>query len=198
MVDVKKTEANIEAQRPSSMHPKKFALWLFMVTVVMLFAAFTSAYLVRRDAGDWLIFQLPSYLLGSTIIILISSATMHLAYLAAKKDNFATLKLYTALTFVLGITFLIMQVMAWGNLVEQGVYLGGATSNPAGSFVYVFTILHGVHLISGVFCMIWVLVRSFQSKIHSKKMLTMDLCATYWHFLGLLWVYLYVFLLINN
>ena len=193
-----KTKTLENAQRPLSMHPKKFALWLFMVTVVMLFAAFTSAYLVRRDAGNWLLFNLPSLLNVNTVVIILSSVTMQLAYWAAKKDELEKLKLYILATTILGIAFLVLQVFAWGQLVDGGIFFGGKGSNPAGSFLYVFTGLHGFHLISGVIYLLVVLFKTFNYQVHSKNMLQIEMCTTYWHFLDLLWVYLYVFLLINN
>jgi cytochrome c oxidase subunit III len=184
-----------EAKRPLSMHPKKFALWLFIVTVIMIFAALTSAYIVRQADGNWLIFELPDLFLVTTAIILTSSGTMHWAYMSVKKDNLETAKIAIVLTTILGIVFLIGQFMAWGELVKNSVYLVG---NPAGSFVYVISGLHGIHIIGGVVFLIIVLVSVFQLKIHSKNLLRIEMCATYWHFLDVLWLYLFVFLLLNR
>ena len=129
-----------EPKRPLAMHPQKFAMWLFIVSVVMIFAALTSAYIVRQAEGNWLIFELPKILWVNSGAIIISSLCMHWAYLAAKKDNLEQVKLATALTVVIAIGFLIGQVMAWGDMVDSQVYLVG---NPSGSFVYILTGLHG-------------------------------------------------------
>ena len=177
------------------MHPKKFALWLFIVTVIMIFAALTSAYIVRQADGNWMIFELPNLFLVTTAIILLSSVTMHWAYLSVKKDNLETAKLAIALTTILGISFLVDQYMAWGELVKNSIHLVG---NPSGSFVYVISGLHGFHIVGGVVFLIIVLVSIFQLKIHSKNLLRIEMCATYWHFLGGLWLYLFVFLLLNR
>ncbi|HEY8399970.1 MAG TPA: cytochrome c oxidase subunit 3 [Cytophagaceae bacterium] len=185
-------------QKPLSMHPKKFALWLFLVTVVMIFAALTSAYIVRKGDGNWLNVEIPSIFWVNTLFIVTSSVTMHLAYLSAKKNNFGNLKLYIIITSILGISFLVGQFIGWGKLVDMGVFFGGKESNPAGSFVYVFTGLHGFHLISGVFVLLVVLVKSFRLEVHSKNMTLIEMCATYWHFLDGLWVYLFIFLLLNH
>jgi len=88
-----------------SMHPLKFALWLFIVTVVMIFAALTSAYIVRQSEGNWLIFELPSIFLINTVILVSSSITMHLSYMAAKKNNFKQLKLFMILTAAFSFDF---------------------------------------------------------------------------------------------
>ena len=177
------------------MHPKKFALWLFIVTVIMIFAALTSAYIVRQADGNWVIFELPRLFLVTTAIILSSSVTMHWAYLSVKKDNLEAAKLAIALTTILGISFLVGQYMAWGELVKNSIHLVG---NPSGSFVYVISGLHGLHIMGGVVFLIIVLVSIFQVKIHSKNLLRIEMCATYWHFLGGLWLYLFVFLLLNR
>lgn len=187
-----------EPQKPLSMHPKKFAFWLFLVTVLMIFAALTSAYIVRRADGGWLEFQLPSIFWLNSIIIIVSSVTMQLAYFAAKKDSLEKTKLYLLITSLLGLAFLVGQFYAWGDLVEINVFFGGKGSNPSGSFLYVLTGLHGLHLISAVIFLWVVFAQSFKYKVHSKSMLVIECCTTYWHFLGGLWIYLFGFLLLNH
>ncbi|GAB3653884.1 hypothetical protein GCM10028791_24230 [Echinicola sediminis] len=183
------------AEQPIAMHPKKFALWLFIVSVVMIFAALTSAFIVRQGEGNWLEYDLPEILWFTSGVILLSSASMHWAYVSAKKDQMSSLKLALSITTILGLAFLVGQWFSWVALVERDVYFVG---NPAGSFMYVLTGLHGVHLISGVIFLIIVLFSSFKYSIHSKRMNTMEMCATYWHFLGGLWLYLFAFLLLNH
>ena len=183
------------AEQPISMHPKKFALWLFIVSVVMIFASLTSAYIVRQAEGNWLEFELPSIFWYTSGIIVLSSLTLHYAYLAAKKDELQKLKIGMVLTAILGLAFLVGQWYSWVALVDRDVYFVG---NPAGSFLYVFTGLHAIHLISGVIFLIIVLISSFRYKVHSKNMNAMEMCVTYWHFLGGLWLYLFMFLLLNH
>jgi cytochrome c oxidase subunit 3 len=182
-------------EQPLSMHPKKFALWLFIVTVVMIFAAFTSAHIVRQADGDWLIYDLPTMLWYTSAIILLSSVFMQWAYMAAKKDKPEQVKLALAITTVLGILFLVGQVKVWGQLVDNNIYFNG---NPAGSFLYVFTFVHALHLVSGVIYLIYMLISSYKYKVHAKNMLNMEMCSTWWHFLGGLWIYLFIFLLLNH
>ncbi len=199
MMDVNKTNTYEYAQRPLSMHPNKFSLWLFMITVVMLFGAFTSAYLVRREAGDWLQFKIPTIFLVNTLILVFSSVTMHFAYVSAKNDQLERMKYAILATIGLGLLFTGLQMIgAWTSLMDINVYLGGKESNPAGSFVYVFFIVHVIHLIAGIGFLVYLYMQTFKLKVHSKNMLQMEMSATFWHFLDLLWVYLYVFLLINN
>lgn len=184
-----------EPKKQLAMNPKKFALWLFMITVVMIFAALTSAYIVRQAEGNWTVFELPTELWITTGVIILSSATMHWALMAAKKDNLETIKLAISITTVLGILFLAGQFYAWGVLVDYNVFFVG---NPSGSFLYVLSGLHGLHVVSGVIFLIIVLTSTFKYKVHSKKLTQIQMCATYWHFLGVLWIYLFVFLLLNH
>jgi len=165
----------------------------------MLFGAFTSAYLVRREAGDWLQFKIPTIFLVNTCILVVSSVTMHLAYVAAKKDELTKMKTFILATIGLGLLFTGLQMIgAWAALMDIHVYLGGKESNPAGSFVYIFFIVHVLHLLAGIGFLLYLYGQAVKFKVHSKNMLQMEMSATFWHFLDLLWVYLYVFLLINN
>ena len=191
-------QLNDAQEQTFTVHPKKFLLWLFIVTIIMLFAAFTSAYLVRSTDGDWLKFDLPPMFTMSTAVILLSSVTVQVAYWAAKNNNTSRINMALIATIVLGIVFLYMQVKGWGQLVDENVYLGGQYSNPAGSFVYILSGLHGFHLITGLIYLLIVLYSSASGKVSSLNLLQIEMCTTYWHFLDLLWIYLFVFLLVNN
>lgn len=190
--------SSVSSEQPRStlrMHPRKFAMWLFIVSIIMLFGALTSAYIVRQAEGNWYVFDLPDLFFYSTIVILASSLSMHWAYIMAQKDDFGKLKIAVVITFILGIAFLGMQWMAWVELVNVNVYFVG---NPSGSFVYVISGLHAVHIISALIVLLVLFYSVFRLKVHSKNMLRIELCATYWHFLDVLWVYLFVFLLLNR
>ena len=179
-----------------SMHPQKFALWLFIVSIVMLFAALTSAYIVKQSDGNWLSFDLPGIFAVNTIIIAISSLTMHLAYLAAKRDAVNKVKWILLITVVLGIMFLVGQYISWSELVKNDIFF--VSNYASASFIYVFTGLHGFHIISGIVFLLITLRSSLKSEIYSKKLVLIEMCMTYWHFLGGLWLYLYLFLLLNS
>jgi cytochrome c oxidase subunit III len=178
--------------------PLKFITWIFIVSICMMFGALTSAYIVRRAEGNWLEFELPSLFLTTSILIIVSSITLQVAYMAAKKDNLTLLKVLLGVTTALGFGFLIGQYEAWGQLVRDNVFFGGTTSNPSGSFVYVLTGLHAFHLITGLIFLIIVLISALNYRVHSRNLLRLELCTTYWHFLGALWLFLYGFLLLNN
>lgn len=187
-----------EPQATLSMHPKKFALWLFIASIIMIFAAMSSAYIVRKGDGNWLDFDLPQLFWTSSAIILLSSVTMQWAHFSAKKDNLGVLKIAMVITFVLGVAFIVAQYLGWQDLQQRQIWLGGRESNPAGSFIYVMTGLHILHLVTGIVFLLLVLIASLRDEIHSKAMTRIDMCTTYWHFLDFLWIYLFVFLLINH
>ncbi|MDQ4140107.1 MAG: cytochrome c oxidase subunit 3 [Bacteroidota bacterium] len=187
-----------QVRSTTGIHPLKFTLWLLIMSIVMMFAAFTSAYIVRKEEGNWLEFNLPEGLLINSIIIVVSSMAMHWAYLSAKKDNLNSLKIALFITFILGVAFLVGQWNVWGELVRNKIFFGGPTANPSGSFMYVLTGVHGFHLITGLIFLIIVLLSAFRFRVHAKNLLQIELCTTYWHFLGALWVYLYLFLAVYN
>jgi len=195
MENIQHLKVDKEPRPTLSMDPMKFILWLFVVSIIMLFASQTSAYLVRRAEGNWLEFEMPRIFWYSTGVLLVSSLAMQAAYYAAKKDDFRLLKIAISITFVLGLTFLWMQFEGWKQLVAMNVYFVG---NPSGSFFYVFTGLHGFHIISGIIVLIYAWIAVFKQKVHSKNLRQIQICATYWHFLDLLWLYLFVFLLTFN
>ncbi|NQW27745.1 MAG: cytochrome c oxidase subunit 3 [Flammeovirgaceae bacterium] len=174
---------------------KKFALWLFLISVCMLFAGLTSAYLVKKSDGNWLQFDMPQIFLYSTIVLIISILSMHWTYRSAKNNTLLSLKWGLLFTGLLAIIFSYLQFEGWGQLVETNVFLVG---NPSGSFVYVFSGLHLVHLLGGLGFLVVVFVDTLKFQVHSKNLLTIEMCTTYWHFLGGLWIYLYLFLVINN
>jgi cytochrome c oxidase subunit 3 len=189
-LDIKIVE---ESKKPLAMNPKMFGLWLFLVSVFMLFMSLTSAYIVRRADGNWTNFELPSLFWMTTVVILLSSVTMQWAYFAAKKDNHQTTRLLIWLTFLLGIVFLVGQFFGWTELVTESIHLVG---NPSGSFVYILTGLHGLHIISALIFLLFVVAAVGRREVHSGNMLRIQICAIYWHFLGVLWLYLFVFLLL--
>jgi cytochrome c oxidase subunit III len=195
-IDKSKTfTASIGVQEPAqvlSVNKWKFIIWLFIITIVMLFASQTSAYLVRRAEGNWAEFEIPTIFWISTLILMISSATMHLSLKAAKSGDNTKLKTLVAITTVLGLVFLGMQYLGWQDLQQQGVFLKG---NPSGSFFYIFTGLHMAHLVLGLGILIATFIMAFRMKLDANDTILVEVCATSWHFLDILWIYLFVFLL---
>jgi cytochrome c oxidase subunit 3 len=173
-------------------------LILLIFSIVMMFAAFTSGYIVRRDEGNWREFALPTSLLVNTVLIALSSACLQWAYLSARKDEIGRVKTGLLLTLALGIAFLLGQFQTFGDLVDGRTFFGGADSNPSGSFLYVLMGVHAFHLVTGLIFLVVVLMRTLNYQVHSRAMLSIGNATIYWHFLGGLWLYLYLFLLLNH
>ncbi|MCH8904944.1 MAG: cytochrome c oxidase subunit 3, partial [Bacteroidetes bacterium] len=177
-------------------------LWIGIGSICMFFIAFSSAYVVRKAQGDWVDFALPDIFWATTGIIFLSSLTMHWAFVSAKKDKINNISLGLGLTLFLGIAFSIGQVMGWNILNDSGIKL---ERNPSGSFVYVISGMHLVHIIGGlVFLLVMLIYSLLRQKewkggyINSQKLLAISLCSTYWHFVDGLWIFLFLFFLINR
>ncbi|MAZ36614.1 cytochrome c oxidase subunit 3 [Salibacteraceae bacterium] len=189
--NLEKQEEQLEIRKKTS----KNLLWVGILSIIMLFAGLTSAYIVRQAEGQWLVFDLPNAFYLSTLFILLSSGGLIWANRSAKSDNFDGVKMGLMLTFVLGLAFSYFQFEGWSQLRAQDVFFAGKESNAAGSFMYVITGLHLAHLFAGFLSLIYTFAQSTQGKYNSDGKLGLELCSLYWHFLGLLWVYLFFFLL---
>lgn len=180
------------------LQPKKFSMWLFIITSFMLFAAFTSGFIVytQGSANKGIKIVLPHAFIFSTIVILLSSVTMYLAFRAAKQLKFGLQKQYLWLTLILGISFFGLQFYAWSILVKMGVYL--INPNASQSFIYIFTGVHLVHILAGLILVINSLVMSYKNVPPVKNLFRLEMTSIFWHFVDILWIYLYVFLLLNQ
>ncbi|MGI4874939.1 MAG: cytochrome c oxidase subunit 3 [Janthinobacterium lividum] len=193
------TEKLTEKEVGLGWHPQRVILILLIFSFLMVFAGWTSGYIVRRDEGNWREFDLPRIFILSTVLVTLSSAAIQWAYYAAKKDEIRRVQIGLALTLGLGLAFLFSQWAAWTNLVhETNTFFGGADANPSGSFLYVLTGWHAFHIVSGLIFVAVVLWRSLKYQVHSRAMLSIGNAVIYWHFLGILWWYLYLFLLLNH
>jgi len=188
-------EINIdEEMRQSRRKVAKNLLWLGIVGIIMLFAGFTSAYVVRLAKGDWMQFTIPKAFFISTALILISSMTMNWAITSVKKDLNQNLKIATLLTLILGFGFMLSQYLGYKDLWQQHVYFTGPGSNASGSFFILIAFMHLLHLIGGLIALIVVYFKALGGKYSSSDYLGVQLCSIYWHFLDVLWIYLFLFL----
>jgi len=175
---------------------RKFLLWLGLVSIGMMFAGLTSGYIVRRETGTWLKFDLPFTFWISTAVILISSISMNWAVQLVRKNNLKMLPGAILITLLLGISFGICQFVSWQALISKNIFLTGTGSNASGSYLYIISALHLCHIIGGIIALAVVYVKSLRKKYNLDNYLGIKLCAIYWHFLDALWVYLFLFMLI--
>jgi cytochrome c oxidase subunit 3 len=175
-------------------HPYQFFLWAGLGSIVMMFAGLTSAYIVKKSQANWLDFELPNVFMISTVVILISSFTIQMAVKKQKEQNENQYRGFLTLTAILGVVFIIMQIQGFLALEANSIALIGATSNSAASFLFVITGLHLLHVLGGVIALIWISLRAFSAKNNVNNDLPVKLISNYWHFVDILWVYLFVFL----
>lgn len=177
---------------------KKFSLWLGMIGMFMMFAALSSGFIVYTQGGidKGIKTILPAAFIYSTIAIVLSSVTMHLAYSSAKKMEFRKQIIYLLATIALGIVFFIIQLDAWGILTERGVYF--INNNASQSFIYIFTGMHLAHILAGLAVLIRALIGKLNNIPQINNVFRMELASIFWHFLDVLWIYIYVFLLLNQ
>jgi cytochrome c oxidase subunit III len=175
----------------SRLHPHKFALWIALASIVMMFAGLSSAYIVKRNQANWLTFDLPLIFWYSTGVIIISSITIMLSRKAFINREMQNYKKWLMVTTLLGIAFVIMQYTGFAQLWRSGITL---TRNVSFSFLFVIVGLHAVHVIGGVTALIILLLKSFSSKRKNYSRISIDLMNTYWHFVDFLWIYILIFL----
>jgi cytochrome c oxidase subunit 3 len=173
----------------------KLLLLFAMISMTMMFAGLTSAFVVSKSRADWLKdFQLPTAFFFSTVVIICCSVTFHLAKKAIQKDNQSATTKYLLATLALGIGFVVLQFVGFGQIVENGYYFTGAASSITTTFLYIVTVVHLLHLAGGLISLLIIIYNHFKQKYNSTQILGIELGAMYWHFLDLLWVYLFLFL----
>ena len=173
----------------------KLLLSFAIISMIMMFAGLTSAFVVSKSRVDWLKdFQLPTAFFYSTAVIIGCSVTFHLAKKAIQKDNQKATTSFLLATLVLGILFVILQFVGFGQIVANGYYFTGAESSITTTFLYIVTVVHLAHLAGGLIALLIIIYNQFKQKYSSTQTLGIELGAMYWHFLDLLWVYLFLFL----
>jgi cytochrome c oxidase subunit 3 len=178
--------------RPSpSVTNGQLAVLGILATAGMLFAGFASAYLVRREGADWNREPLPTILIFTTAILIISSGTLEISRSALKRGDRIVALLWAGTTTFLGLAFLAGQYDAWQQLAARGLYL---PSGPYSAFVYLLTAAHGLHLLGGIVGLCYLLWRLAPSEQRAGTGNVFRNCATYWHFVGAVWILLYLLL----
>jgi cytochrome c oxidase subunit 3 len=184
------SEYNQELKRKNS----KPLLWVALVSIVMFFAGITSAVIVSQGGGGFIPIPLPLPFTISTFIIVASSLSFHFGFISIKKNNYSLAKIAVIITFLLGVIFVYTQYLGWVGLHENEYYLAGKESTQQSSFLYLITGLHVLHLLGGLVSLIFVLVKTIKEKYNINDTVGYQVSLTYWHFLGVLWIYLYFFL----
>lgn len=174
---------------------KKMLLWFAMISMFMTFAGLTSAYVVSASRPDWLNdFKLPQAFLISTVVIVLSSIAFHMAKTFVKKGNNSMAGTMLLATLALGITFVFCQFNGFNEIIESGYFFTGSESTVTTSFAYIVIVVHMAHLFAGLIVLLVVIYNHFKQKYNPSQTLGIELGAMFWHFLDVLWVYLFLFL----
>ncbi|MFT6842541.1 MAG: cytochrome c oxidase subunit 3 [Psychroserpens sp.] len=174
---------------------KRMMLWFGIGSLIMSFAGLTSAVLVSRKREDWMTdFTMPKAFFISCVLIVISSLSFVVAKRALKNNNRSLTTVMLVLTFVLGIGFIMSQYAGFNQIVASGYYFTGEASNVTMSFIYVIAFLHILHVAAGLISLLVVIYNHFKQKYTATEMLGMELSATFWHFVDILWLFLFLFL----
>ena len=174
---------------------KKMMLWFGIISMAMMFAGLTSAYVVSKSRPDWLSdLSLPSTFFWSTLVILISSITISLAEKAVKKENHGTATGLLLATLALAGVFIFLQFQSFNELISEGFYFTGSESNVTTSFIYIVVLAHLAHLAGGIIVLLVLIYNHFKQRYKPGQTLGLELGATYWHFVDALWIYLFLFL----
>jgi len=178
-----------QAKRKSA----KPMLWVSMISMTMMFAGLTSAYVVSRKRDDWVSFDLPNAFYTSTILILISSITFMLAKFFIKKENRQLTTVFLVSTLILGIGFVFFQFEGFKELFNSGLFFAGEHSTVKSSFIYGITLAHLVHIAAGIIVLLIVFYNHITKKYTATNFLGLELGAIFWHFVDILWIYLFLF-----
>lgn len=177
----------------SKIHPQKFALYISFGSILMMFAGFTSAYVVKQSGGNWLEFELPTLFYYNALVVVASSITLHLGFRAFMSNAVTRYRLMVILTFILGLTFVFIQYQAWMEMMKVlEIYL---QTNASGGFIYVITGVHVAHVLGGISALSVLMTYALTQKHRTTptRKLRYELIAHYWHFVGFLWLYLLAF-----
>ncbi len=173
----------------------KLGLWLFLGAVTILFGALTSAYIVRSVAGaDWQPLPKPPILWLNTAVLVLSSLVLQWAWTSVQRGERDKARYGLAVATFLGLSFVAGQLLAWRQLIAAGIYL---QTNPSSSFFYLLTATHGAHLLGGIVALAWATVRVWRAMDGRQHVRSVELCAIYWHFLLLVWLWLLALMLLR-
>jgi len=185
--------ANVMSVQRNKIHPHKFTLWVGIGSIIMMFAGLTSAYIVKRSQANWTMLEIPNIFWVSTITILLSSLTMYLSVKAFRERNMNRYRSMLSLTAILGLAFLVMQVVGFMQYRSMDIRLIGAGSNASYSFLLAIASLHAVHVFGGVVALVIIARKALGSRKRSYSSVPVEVIATYWHFVDILWIYLILF-----
>jgi cytochrome c oxidase subunit III len=176
------------------LHPHKLMMWMAMGSLFMVFAGLTSAFILQSTSPNWVKFKLPTIFWVSTIFIVVSSYTMHESVKAFKTRDQKKYKKFVLLTALLGVLFIVSQIIGFNNLYQQRITLQGNASN---GFLFIICGLHIAHVVAAIIALIIVYLIAFRKKVKVYSSTSIEVMSLFWHFVDALWIYLFLFFLLN-
>jgi len=183
----------VSNQQRKRIHPHKFTMWIAIGSMVMMFAGLTSAFIVKSNQAGWRTITIPQVFWISTAVIIVSSITLQMALRSFKQREMNKYRPLIAVTLLLGVAFIFLQWIGFQQLWEQKITFRGSG---AGQFLYVIFGLHAIHVLGGIIALIVMFIKAFVGKTKLYSSVPVEVMATYWHFVDLLWLYLLVFFLV--
>src|SRR5215204_5276017 len=179
----------------NKIHPHKFTLWVAIGSIVMMFAGLTSAYIVKSGTAGWHEVKTPNIFWVSTATLIISSITLQASLRSFKQRSMVAFRSLLLVTLVLGVAFVAMQWIGFNWLWDRGVHFEG--SSGAGQFLYIIFGLHALHVLGGIIALMIMFIKAFSSRIRNYDPISIELASTYWHFVVVLWIYLFIFFVMS-
>ncbi len=169
-------------------------MWIAIGSIIMMFGGLTSGYIVRKSQGNWEPFPLPMAFFISTAVILLSSGTLHLALRSFKQRRMSLHRNMVTLTFILGIAFTILQYIGFKELYHQMKW----ANNVSFQYLIVIVLVHAIHIIGGVAALLILFLNTYSRKVKTYSTTGLEIVSTYWHFVDILWIYLFIFFIMNR
>lgn len=183
-----------ESTQRKKINPKKFAMWIAIGSIIMMFGGLTSGYIVRKSQGNWNDFALPTEFYISTVVILLSSATLMLALRSFKQRNMQLHRSMVGITFALGITFTVLQYFGFKELLNHLQW----ADNVSFQYLIVIVLVHALHILGGVVALFILFLQTYSRRVKNYSSNALEIAGTYWHFVDILWIYLFIFFLTNR
>jgi cytochrome c oxidase subunit III len=183
-----------QSTQRKKINPKKFAMWIAIGSIIMMFGGLTSGYIVRRSQGNWENIKLPTEFYISTVVILLSSATLMLALRSFKQRNMQFHRAMVGITFALGITFTVLQYYGFKDLLNHLQW----ADNVSFQYLIVIILVHALHILGGVVALFVLFLQTYSRNLKNYSSNALEIAGTYWHFVDILWIYLFIFFLTNR
>ena len=181
-------------EQRNRLHPRKLMMWMAMASMFMVFAGLTSAFILQSGSAKWVIFKLPIALWFSTVVIMASSYTMSKAVTFFKSREKQRYKTFVSFTLILGILFIALQLLGFADLYKQNITLQGSASN---GFLFIISGLHIAHMVGAIIALVIVYLTAFRKKVKIYNSTSIEIMSLFWHFVDGLWIYLFIFFLLN-